>query len=129
MSAVTGPSWLNAFDPNGAAALAGSLNTLLAAHVGDPANATVPAGFNVLQPATLKPAPAPAPSQFQQALDALTTQADTFLIQSALNGYQPLAAPAAFGSPAALYQTLNATAQTILSAGQSGNYGNVNALA
>lgn len=93
----------------------------------DPINASTPAGFNVLQPG---PNPPPAgPSQFQQALSALTVQADTFLIQSALAGYQPLAEPAAFGSPQAYYQTLDSTAQTILSAAQSGSYGSINALA
>lgn len=59
----------------------------------------------------------------------MTEQADTYLVQSALNGYQPLAAPAAFGSAQAYYDGLNTTAQTILSAGQSGNYGSLNALA
>jgi hypothetical protein len=130
MSAVAaGPSWLNTFDPNSAGSISSSLNQLLPSGVNDPANGTSPAGFNVLNPASLKPAPAPGPSQFQQAVNALKVTADTFLVQSALAGYQPLAAPAAFGSPANLYQTLNSTDQTILSAGQSGNYGNINALA
>jgi hypothetical protein len=124
---TSAPSWLNNFDPNSASSIASSLNSLLPAGVSDPAYANVPAGFNVLKPA---PAPAPpGPSPYQQAVNALKVTADTFLVQSALNGYQPLAAPAAFGSAAALYGTLNSTDQTILSAAQSGNYGNINALA
>ena len=126
-SVASAPSWLNGFDPNSAASIASSLNSLLPTTVSDPASAATPAGFDVLQ---RKPAPAPpGPSQYQQAVNALKVTADTFLIQSVLNGYQPLAAPAAVGSPAALYGTLNQTDQTILSAGQSGNYGNTNALA
>jgi hypothetical protein len=103
------------------ASIAPSLGTLVPTSPGDPRYNGTPAGFNVLQPG---PAPAPpGPSQFQKALNALTVTADTFLIQSALNGYQPLAAPAAFGSPQAYYQGLNSTAQQILSAAESGNYG------
>src|SRR5215469_4751358 len=96
MSTVAAPpSWLNAFDPANASTIASSLSSLtppitLPPNTGDPANSATPAGFNVLNPASLKPQPAPGPSQFQQALDALKTQADTYLIQSALNGYQPL---------------------------------------
>lgn len=127
MSAVTGPSWLNSFDPGSPSSISSSLNSLLPASANDPANSSTPAGFNVLQPA---PAPQPAgPSQYQQALNAFKVTADTYLIQSALNGYQPLAAGAAFGSSQAYYQGLNETAQQILSAGQSGNYGSLNALA
>jgi|SRR5579862_4753443 len=122
------PSWLNTFDPNSASSIAASLNALKPGKgVQDPANSATPAGFNILQPAPA--GPPPGPSQFQQALNAFTVTADTFLIQSALNGYQPLAAPAAFGSPQAFYGQLNATAQTVLAAGKSGNYGNLNALA
>lgn len=127
MSAVSGPSWLNSFDPGSPSSLNSSLNSLLPSSASDPANSSTPAGFNVLQP---KPVAPPAgPSQYQQALNAFTVTADTFLIQSALNGAPPLAAAAAFGSSQAYYQGLNETAQQILSAGQSGNYGNVNALA
>ena len=107
--------------------LAPALGSLVPTSPSDPANASSPAGFNVLQPGPIA-APA-APSQYQQALDAFKVTADTFLIQSAVNGYQPLAAPALFGSSAALYQGLNETAQQILAAGQSGNYGSLNALA
>jgi hypothetical protein len=114
------------------AAVASSLGTswlglLAPTSANDPRFNTTPAGFNVLQP---RPNPAPAgPSQFQRALDALKVTADTFLIQSALGGYQPLAAPAAFGSPQAYYQGLNETAAQILAAGKSGDYGSLNALA
>ena len=128
-SVAPAPSWLNTFDPNNPRSIASSLQKLLPAKVTDPANGATPAGFNVLAPASLKPAAPAGPSTFQQAVNALKVTADTFLIQSAINGYQPLAAPAAFGSAAALYRALNSTAQTILSAGQSGNYGNINALA
>lgn len=109
------------------ASIVPSLGTLVPSSANDPANSSTPAGFNVLQPKPL--GPPSGPSQYQQALDAFKITADTFLIQSALNGYQPLAAPAAFGSPEAFYQGLNDTAQTILSAGKSGGYGNLNALA
>ena len=148
--------WLNGFDPNNAATIASSLGNLLPktakAPSGswlsgfDPANpagslgnllpktapaspsaGTTPAGFNVLNPTPLG-APA-GPTQLQQALNSFKVTADTYLIQSAINGYQPLAAPAAFGSTAGYYQGLNSSAQAILQAGKSGNYGNVNALA
>lgn len=124
---ATAPTWLTGFDPSNAASIATSLKSLLPGKVTDPANGTTPAGFNLLNP---KPNPPPAgPSQLQQALDAFTVTANTYLIQSAINGYQPLAAPAAFGSAASYYGTLNSTAQTILAAGKSGSYGNINALA
>jgi|SRR5579862_2599591 len=122
------PTWLNNFDPSNAASIASSLKALLPKKAAA-SSALVPAGFNILAPASLKPTAAPGPSVFQQALSAFKVAGDTFLIQSALNGYQPLAAPAAFGSPAAYYGGLNSTAQTILAAGKSGNYGNINALA
>ncbi|HZY98060.1 MAG TPA: hypothetical protein VFE36_00665 [Candidatus Baltobacteraceae bacterium] len=128
MSTVaSSPSWLNAFDPGSPSSLSSSLSSLLPSSASDPTNSSTPAGFNVLQPQPV--APAAGPSQYQQALDAFKVTADTFLIQSALQGYQPLAAPAVFGSTQAYYQGLNETAQQILSAGQSGNYGSVNALA
>jgi hypothetical protein len=126
-SAVSSTGWLNGFDPGSSASLASSLGNLLGANPADPANSPTPAGFGVLHPV---PVAAPSgPSTYAKALSALTATADSFLIQSALNGYQPLAAPAAFGSPQAYYQSLNSTAQTILQAGQSGNYGSINALA
>jgi hypothetical protein len=104
-----------------------ALGLLLPTAATDPRYNSAPAGFNVLQP---RPVPAPpGPSQFQKALDSLKVSADTYLIQSALSGYRPPAAPAAFGSPQAYYQSLNQTAQDILSAAESGNFGNVNALA
>lgn len=124
MSAISASGWLNGFDPTNPSSLSGLLSTTIS----DPASRATPAGFDVLVPAAKAPASA-GPSPFQQALSALTVTADTFLIQSAINGYQPLAAPAAFGSAAAYYQGLNSTAQTILSAGSSGNYGSLNALA
>jgi len=127
MSAVTGPSWLNSFDPGSPSSLSSSLSSLLPSSASDPANSSTPAGFNILQPGPA--APAAGPSQYQKALDAFKVTADTFLIQSALNGFQQLAAPAVFGSPQAYYQGLSSTAHQILSAGQSGNYGSVNALA
>jgi hypothetical protein len=127
MSTVAAPSWLTTFDPGSPSSITSSLGSLLPSSASDPANSSTPAGFNVLQP---KPVAPPAgPSQYQQALDAFKVTADTFLIQSALNGYQPLAAAAAFGSTQAYYEGLNSTAQQILSAGQSGNYGSLNALA
>jgi hypothetical protein len=129
MAASALPGWLTSFDPNSAASIASSLKKLLPANVSDPAGAIVPAGFNVLSPAALKPAAPKPPSTFQQALSAFKVTADTFLIQSAINGYQPLAAPAALGSPAAYYAGLNSSAQTILAAGKTGNYGSLNALA
>ena len=119
------PSWLTSFDPTNPSSAAGLFNGTIA----DPANRATPAGFDVLAPTAATFAPAASPSQFQQALNAFTVTADTFLIQSALNGYQPLAAPAAFGSTQSYYQGLNSTAQTILTAGKSGNYGSINALA
>lgn len=73
----------------------------------DPANST-PAGFDVLRPGPI--APPKGPSQYQKALDAFKVTADTFLIQSALNGYQPPAASALLGPTAALYGSLNALA-------------------
>jgi len=128
MSAVAvAPSWLNSFDPGSPSSLSSSLKGLLPAGAHDPANSATPAGFNVLQPKPVGPPSGPSP--YQQALDAFKVTADTFLIQSALNGYQPLAAPAAFGSPQAYYQGLNETAQQILAAGKSGSYGSLNALA
>ena len=137
MASVT-PTWLSGFDPNSASTIATSLKSLLpstssytssitSAQPKDPATSSTPAGFNVLAP---KPIGAPAgPTQLQQALDSFTVTADTFLIQSAVNGYTPLAAPAAFGSATSYYQGLNETAQTILQAGKSGNYGSINSLA
>lgn len=107
--------------------LAPSLGILVPTSASDPASSSTPAGFNVLRPGPV--APSPGPSQYQQALDAFKVTADTYLIQSALTGYQPLAAPAVLGSSAALYQGLNETAQQILAAGQSGNYGSLNAVA
>lgn len=126
-ASVTAPSWLNTFDPGSPSSIASSLNSLLPSSASDPANSSTPAGFNVLQPAPA--AQAAGPSQYQKALDAFKVTADTFLIQSALNGYQPLQPAAAFGSTQAYYQGLNETAQQILAAGKSGNYGSLNALA
>jgi hypothetical protein len=119
------PAWLTGFDPSNPASLTG----LLQSKVADPASSTVPAGFNVLAPASLAPAAPKPASKFQLALNAFTVAANTYLIQSAINGYQPLAAPAVLGSSSAYYSGVNSSAQTILAAGKSGNYGNVNALA
>jgi len=128
MSAVAAtPSWLNTFDPGSPSSIASSLNSLLPSGANDPANSSTPAGFNVLQPAPNPPSA--GPSQFQKALDAFKVTADTFLIQSAVSGYQPLQPAAAFGSTEAYYQGLNETAQQILAAGKSGSYGSLNALA
>jgi hypothetical protein len=126
VAASSQPSWLSSYDPSDPSTLTG----LLATSVNDPANRSTPAGFDVLQPtaAVANPASTPA-NQFQQALASLTQQADTYLIQSALGGSQQPAAAAAFGSTQAYYQGLNSTAQQILSAGQSGNYGSLDALA
>ena len=73
-------SWLNTFDPTNPASLTSLLNT----SIQDPANNSVPAGFDVLQPTT--PVVQPTVSTYQQALAAFQTQADTYLIQSALSG-------------------------------------------
>ena len=116
------PSWLNSFDPTNPA----SISALLG-NVTDLINRTTPAGFDVLKPA---PIGAPAgPSSYQKAIDAFKVTADSFLIQSAINGYQPLASSAAFGSPQAAFQSLGSTIDVLKSAALGGNYGNLNALA
>jgi hypothetical protein len=122
--ASVAPTWLNSFDPaNPASSAAALLNSKIA----DPANRTTPAGFDVLKPA---PLPAPAgPSAYQKAIDAFKVTADSFLIQSAINGYQPLASQAAFGSPQAIFQSLGNTIATLKGAALGGNYGSLNALA
>lgn len=112
-----------------------SLSGLLGSSPADPSQSGTPAGFGVLFPPSSSSSTSSsttkssAPSQFQRALDALKVTADTFLIQSALSGYQPLQPALAFGSTQAYYQGLNETAQQILAAGKSGNYGSLNALA
>jgi hypothetical protein len=88
--------------------LTSPLGYLVPSSSADPANSSTPAGFNVLQPGPV--APPKGPSQYQKALDAFKVTADTFLIQSALAGYQPPAASALLGSTAALYGSLNALA-------------------
>ncbi len=116
------PSWLTSFDPanpSSASALLGSVT--------DPINRTTPPGFDVLKPAPI--AAAAGPSTYQKAIDAFKVTADSFLIQSAINGYQPLAATAAFGSPEAQFQSLGNTIDVLKSASLSGNYGSLNALA
>jgi hypothetical protein len=87
----------------------------------DPINNSTPAGFDVLNPV---PNAAPAgPSTYQQALDSFTVTADTFLIQSALNGQQQLSSSAAFGSPSAQLASLGNTIDVLKNASLSGNYG------
>jgi|HubBroStandDraft_6_1064221.scaffolds.fasta_scaffold1741008_1 hypothetical protein len=116
-------SWLNSYDPTNPA----SATPLLNASVADPINRTTPPGFDVLKPG---PVPTAAgPSTYQQAIDAFKVTADSFLIQSAINGFQPLAAPAAFGSAEAQFQSLGNTIAVLKSAALSGNYGSLNTLA
>lgn len=124
------PSWLNTFDPTNPSSLSG----LLSPSPADPSKSGIPAGFNVLFPPASSSTSSGSksssgPSTYQQALDAFKVTADTFLIQSAINGYQPLQPAAVLGSSQAYYQGLNETAQQILSAGKSGSYGSLNALA
>jgi hypothetical protein len=115
-------SWLNSFDP----ANPSSASALLG-NVTDPANRTTPSGFDVLNPA---PIAAPAgPSTYQQAIDAFKVTADSFLIQSAINGYQPLSAPTAFGSAQSAFSSLGNTIDVLKNAALGGNYGSLNALA
>jgi hypothetical protein len=115
-------SWLNSFDPanpSSASALLGNAT--------DPINRTTPSGFDVLKPAPI--AAAAGPSTYQKAIDAFKVTADSFLIQSAINGYQPLAAPSAFGSAEGAFQSLGNTIDVLKNAALGGNYGNLNALA
>ena len=117
-------SWLNNFDPANPST---SASALLNAKIQDPVNRTTPSGFDVLKPA---PLPAPGPiSPYQQAINSFKVTADTFLIQSAINGYQPLGQQAAFGSPEAAFQSLGNTINVLKGAALSGNYGSLNALA
>jgi hypothetical protein len=116
-------SWLNSYDPTNPA----SATPLLNASIVDPINRTTPSGFDVLKPAPI--AAAAGPSTYQQAIDAFKVTADSFLIQSAINGYQPLAAPAAFGSAEAQFQSLGNTINVLKNAALGGNYGSLNALA
>ncbi|HEY5425584.1 MAG TPA: hypothetical protein VIJ77_03450 [Candidatus Tumulicola sp.] len=116
------PSWLNSFDPTNPASA-----TALIGNVTDPINRTTPSGFDVLKPV---PIGVPAgPSTYQQAIDAFKVTADSFLIQSAINGYQPLGAQAAFGSPEAAFQGLGNTIAVLKNAALSGHYGSLNTLA
>jgi hypothetical protein len=116
-------SWLNSFDPANPA----SATPLLNANVTDPIARTTPPGFDVLAPTPI--AAAAGPSTYQQAIDAFTVTADSFLIQSAINGYTPLSAPAALGSSEAQFQSLGNTITVLKNASLSGNYGSLNALA
>jgi hypothetical protein len=120
---ATTPTWLNSYDPTNPS----SATPLLSATVSDPISRTTPPGFDVLKPAPI--AAAAGPSTYQQAIDAFKVTADSFLIQSAINGYQPLAAPAALGSAEAQFQSLGNTIAVLKSAALSGNYGSLNALA
>jgi hypothetical protein len=116
------PSWLTSYDPTNP-----SSATALLSSIKDPINRTTPPGFDVLKPAPI--AAAAGPSTYQQAIDAFKVTADSFLIQSAINGYTPLAAPAAFGSAEAQFQSLGNTIAVLKSAALSGNYGSLNTLA
>jgi hypothetical protein len=116
-------SWLNSFDP----ANPSSATPLLNPSVTDPINRTTPSGFDVLKPAPI--AAAAGPSTYQQAIDAFKVTADSFLIQSAINGYTPLAAQGAFGSAESQFASLGNTITVLKNASLSGNYGSLNALA
>jgi hypothetical protein len=140
VSAVGSTSLLNTYDPlNPASALTSAPAAASATPVTAPATAaststdpidnSTPAGFDVLKPV---PNAAPAgPSSYQQALDAFTVTADTYLIQSALNGQQQqqLSASAAFGSPSAQLASLGNTIDVLKNASLSGNYGSLDSVA
>jgi hypothetical protein len=117
-------SWLNSFDPLNPSSSAAALATPSAT---DPSTSTTPAGFDILKPSPISAAA--GPSTYQQAIDAFKVTADSFLVQSAVNGYTPLAAPAALGSAEAAFQSLGNTIDVLKTASLSGNYGNINALA